>query len=242
VPKPLDEVCCARLPRAALAALAPLRCTPNVTVTFAGDWLWLHWRAGDEEVLATVLPLHGVELFALRDGQWHRPEQRLPAFDVPKHGDGLSLEQVLFPAAVEPEPPPPLAIGPVTLTLVADDHPRPTTALLCELASLGRWADRAPSAELEAVRAARCGARVLLLGTALPMLAGARRLWGQRVLTPLGYRPEPALGEEMLRSAFGVQADELLLLNHDGVEVVPSDALEPLHRAAVRFSLRESAE
>jgi hypothetical protein len=100
--------------------------------------------------------------------------------------------------------------------------------------------DRAPTTELEAVRAACCGSLILLLGATLPTVSVGRRFWGRRVLVPLGYRPEPALAEDALRSALGVLPDELLLIDHGGVEVVPGDVFQPVRRAAVRFCLREA--
>jgi hypothetical protein len=239
MPKPLDDICCARLPRALLAHLAPLRCTPEVKATVTPDHVWLRWPAGNDEVLAAIMPLDGVELFSLEGSHWHRPGERLPAFEVPQLGEGLSLERVLFPLPVEPEPPRTLPSDTITLSLVPDDRPRATSALLCPARVLAAWADYAPTADLEAVQGTRCGSSVLLLGSHLPLLPGGQRFWGQTVLIPLGFRPEPALAEDTLCSAFAVLPDELLLLAQDGVEVVPRDVFRPLERAAIRLMVRE---
>jgi hypothetical protein len=48
---------------------------------------------------------------------------------------------------------------------------------------------------------------------------------------------EPALPEPALLEAVGVGADELVLLDPDGAEVVPGDMFEPLSRAAVRLAV-----
>jgi hypothetical protein len=235
----MDDVCLARLSRAALAGLAALRCHRGVTVFGQGDTLWLRWQAGDEAVLSQVLPLDGVELFLRRDDRWYRFGHRLPAFDMGPLGDGQPLERVLFPAPVAPEPPLDRPLTPVTLTLLRDDHPRPTTGLTCKLQTLNAWADRATTAELEVAQAARSGDRVLVLGRSLPLLLEGQRLWGHGVLAPLGWRPEPGLTEDALRSALGVESDEFVLLDHAGVEVVPRDAFQPLSRAGVRLALAE---
>ncbi len=239
---PLDDVSCARLPRDVLPALAPLRCAPGVRAEFVGECVWLRWRAGDDAVLSSLLPLDGVQLFAQRDGLWFRPGRRLPASDVPPLGEGLPLDQVLFPVPVTPEESPQSpGLRPVTLTLVPDGRPRPTTGLICSAEALLPWAARATTAELEAVEAAHCDGRVFLLGATLPALAGGVRLWGRRVLMPLGFRPEPELSEESLRTALGVSADELLLLDHDGAEAVMRDAFRPLSRAAIRAFAGEAS-
>ena len=53
----------ARLPRQALAVLAPLRCTPGITVTFVDEHAWLEWSGSHDEVLDHVLPIAGVVLY-----------------------------------------------------------------------------------------------------------------------------------------------------------------------------------
>jgi hypothetical protein len=62
----------------------------------------------------------------------------------------------------------------------------------------------------------------------------AQRFWGERVLTPLGFRPEPELPETALRAAAEVSLGELLVLTESGAEAIPEDAFAPLTRAAMR--------
>jgi hypothetical protein len=241
MPTPLDDVCLASLPRDGLAALAEVRRVGGVAVTFAGDRAWVRWPPGRDEVLRCVLPVRGAKLFLPRDGGWSRFGSRLPAFDVPSLDAGRPLSEVLTPALFEPEPPGDTPLTPRALRLVRDDRPRPTAALLCDLAALGAWADTATTASLAAVEAARLGDRVLLLGRRLPALPGAEPFWGGGVLVPLGLRPEPAWPESALRDALGVGGDEVALLGEAGVTVVPREALRPLTRAAARLAVREEA-
>ena len=233
---PLDNVCCARLPLAALPALAGLRCWPALSVRIEGDWAWLRWPAGDEGVLRRVLPLEGAALYETRDGLWYQPGHHLPAFDVP-HDEGQPLGSVLFPEPVEAEPPPVLVLRPDSIRLARDETPRPATGMRCGLAELARWAETATSARLARVRVARSAERVLLLGRQLPALPNGRRLWGERVLAPLGFRPEPALPEKTLLEALGAAAGEFIVLDAEGAEVVPADVFGPLTRAAVRLAV-----
>jgi hypothetical protein len=237
---PLDNVGCASLPLSALPALAAVRCVPDVTVAVIGERAWMRWPPGRGDVLVCVAALAGVDLFEQRDGHWYRPGHHLPAFGLPPHAPSRPLAQVLVPAPVQAETPPHLALISEPLRLVREEQPRAATALWCSLSALRKWADRAPTAELAAVHAARCDERVLLLGRRLPPLPGTDRLWGERVLIPLGYRPEPALPESALLEALQITADELIVLALEGAEVLPRSALQPLTRSAVRLALGEA--
>ena len=66
------------------------------------------------------------------------------------------------------------------------------------------------------------------------------RFWGETVLVPTGFRPEPDLPAAALRAALGVAADELLVLDETGAEVIPRAAFEPLTRAGVRLGVRDA--
>jgi hypothetical protein len=238
---PLDNVCCARLPLAALPALAALRCRSGVTVHIEGECAWVGWPAGDETVLRLVLPVEGAELYESRDGQWYGLGKRLPAFAVPAVAEGKPLDSVLFPAPVEPEAPPALTLRPEVVRLVRDDRPRPATGMTCALAELAPWAEAATTAQFGALRAARWGDRALLLGKSLPPLPGGQRLWGERLLVPLGFRPDPALPEPTLLEVLGAAIDDLAVLGPDGIDIVPRGAFEPLTRAGVRLAVRENS-
>ncbi len=233
---PLDDVCRACLPVAALPGLAELRCRPGVSVHVAGDRAWVRWSAGDERVLRCLLPLPGVELYVCRDGLWYRPGAHLLVSDAPPADAGKPLEHVLFPAPVGPEPPPARAGQPVLLRLVRDGRPRPATAVWCAVAELADWAEAATSAQLARLRGTRCGDRLIVLGRPLPALPRARRFWGERLLVPLGFRPEPALPEGALLEALTSGGDEVVLLTEKGAEVVPCEAFGPLTRAGVRLA------
>jgi hypothetical protein len=234
---PLENVSCARLPAAVLPALAGLRCLPELAVRLEGAYDWLYWPAGEERVLRCLLPLAGVELYERRDGHWYRHGRRLPSFEVAASAGGQRLEQVLFPDRIDPEPPPVLALRPDGIRLVRDNRLRPATAVRCGLVELARWAETATSAGLAGLRAARSGERVLLLGQRLPLLPRGQRLWGERVLVPLGFRPDPSLPERALLEAVGVGGGELVVLDADGAEVLAVNVFRPLSRAAVRLAV-----
>jgi hypothetical protein len=231
-----DDICCALLPQEALPLLAPLRCEPGLQVATEDGRLWLRFEPGAERVLRGILPLSGVELFAFRNGAWHRLGQSLPAFDFPRNPKFVPLYQVLFPAPVVPVPVGAAPVRAQRLTLKAEDCPRPTAAMTCPLAALVAWADYVPATRLERLHGVLRADQVLLVGQNLPVLQRATRFWGKLVLAPLGYRPEPDLPESALREAAGVEAEELLLLGPEHAEAVPRNAFCRLSRATLRLA------
>ena len=124
------------------------------------------------------------------------------------------------------------------VSLVRDASPRTTTALRVSLATLSAWADAAPSDDIEAVEAAMFGETVLLRGR-LPALVG-ERYWGRRLLVAAGWRPEPAIAENVLAEALGL-GDDFAVFAPEGVEVVPASAFGPLTRAGVYLAARGTA-
>ncbi|HEY1375595.1 MAG TPA: hypothetical protein VGF55_02315, partial [Gemmataceae bacterium] len=199
---PWADVAAARVPAAGLAALAPVRCRPGVAVHALGELAWVVFPAGDADVLRELRPVAGAEFFAYRGGAWFRLNGRLPTTDRPPVEGGVPLDRAVVPAPVTPVPPDTPG-PPVRLTVVRGGGPRPATAVRCAVAALARWADAATTAELAAIRAARCGGRALLVGPRLPAVAGGERFWGERVLVPVGFRPAPDLPADVLRAACG---------------------------------------
>lgn len=237
----LEHVRCARLPALALLGLAGLRRVEGISVIAQGDHAWVFWEAGDERVLRAVLPVEGVELFEMRGDDWYRAGHRLPCFGVVPLGEPVTLARAITPEPFSAEFPGSATIRPTRLGLVRDTRPRPTTAALCPLAELARWADSATSAALEAIRGAYSGDLAFLLGQSLPPWSGADRFWGRQVLVPIGYRPSPALPESALREALGASEDEILRLvpGPEGmaVEAIPFEVFRRLTRAGVRLAL-----
>jgi hypothetical protein len=142
-----------------------------------------------------------------------------------------------MPRPVEPEAPGLIEPRPTSLGLSRDDRVRPASALFCDLDDLGRWADVATTAQIESLSAAVCGDRVLLRGRMLPTIAPDDRFWGRSMLAPLGFRPDPDLPERAIRVALRVSEDDLLIVGHDGCDIIPRDALRPLTRSSVRLAL-----
>jgi hypothetical protein len=77
------------------------------------------------------------------------------------------------------------------------------------------------------------------VGGRLPTLPGAERFWGNRVLVPLGFRPEPCWPESALAEVLGLADEELAMLRESGATAIPVAALRPLTRASARLAARE---
>ncbi len=237
---PWRDVCAARLPAAALAALAAVRDRADLRVRLDGPTAWVRWPAGGVDVVRCLLPVPGVTFYSRRGVEWFPFGRRLPTSDGPPPGDDRPLAAVLVPARFTPVPPG-FEPGPAAvLKAVRGGKPEPASALACPLAALAAWADRATTAEIASVKAAHAGERVLLLGPRLPTLPGATRYWGSDVLIPLGHRADPDLSPTAVRAAVGAAGDDLVFLDGDGAEVVPRAAFAPPTRAGLRLAARET--
>jgi hypothetical protein len=187
----LLEISCASFPWHELPALGPARSLAHVEVVRIGDRAWVRWEPGNELVLERILPLPGADFFVLHGPHWHRFGCHLPAFDVPASADYQPLHQVLTFRSFEAEAPPSSKCETAMLSFVSDDRVRLTTAALYSVAALAHWIEMVPTPRLAGIQAALCGDQTLLLGARLPILEGCERFWGNAVLTPLGYRPDP---------------------------------------------------
>jgi hypothetical protein len=236
----LEKACCAKLPVEALRALASLRSAPGVNVKLEESHAWVHWDAPNQTVVERILPVTGARVYVRRGDCWYLHRAHLPAFDVPDLSDARPLCDLLLPKPARAHAASAAQPKPVLLRLVPDHRPRPATALLCSITELARWADSASGPRLASIRAAFCNDRTLLVGKRLPLLRECKRLWGNQVVAPLGLRPEPDLGERAICEALSVSDCELILLDTDKADVVPSDALQPLTRAGIRLLASQS--
>jgi MoxR-vWA-beta-propeller ternary system domain bpX2 len=237
----LDHVTCARLPASSLGSLALFRRVEEIQVLYDGDQTWVFWENGDARVLRALLPISGVEFYERRGEAWHRPGCRLPSFVDAPDGERVPLSRAVVPEPFSSVQPGPSETPPSWLRLARNTRSRPTTASLCPLAELGRWAELALASEIEAIRGALQDDMALLFGSNLPPWQGAVRYWGHRVLVPIGFEPQPSLPEEALLGALGNSDREILRLVPEGerltVEAIPLEKFRPLSRAGVRLAL-----
>jgi hypothetical protein len=240
-PLPTSDLRCVCVSAQALTHLAALRTHPDVRVLLQEERAWVYWPAQENDLLQHMLSLPGALLFSHREGLWYRLDQHLPVFEVPDDREARPLIHLLSPARVEPASPDPVRPTPLLLRLLPDEIPRPARALECSLETLVHWADSATTQQLQRLQGAWYTGvdgekRALLLGEQLPALPEERRYWGQAVLLPLGFRPEPDLGEAALREILALPPDSLALVHEEGHEILPRPR-QPLTRACVRLAM-----
>lgn len=235
----LPAIHAALVPLGSLSSLANLRTVGDVSVVVSDRVAWVSWDSTAEKIITTLLAVPGAEYFSKRNDRWHRFGETLPAFDVPPAGKSIPLERFLFPAPVTPIPPEAIVSERVLCRLVSSTVAAPTTAMRCDLIALKPWMETATSFELSSVRACLCDSRAFLLGSTLPWIETGERFWGNEVLIPLGYRPDPDWSEAALREAAGVARDQILVLGHEDIELIPRETLEPLSRARWREAVQQ---
>jgi hypothetical protein len=236
---PLHAITCASLPRIHLERLAPIRAWRQVKVQEQGPTLWLSWPEQTAGVAELVFPLPGSELYERREGHWFAFKRQLPSFAVPDLAGAKPLSELLFPEAVTLPTVATAGRPAIPITLLADSQPREVSALRCCAAELHEWMETVPTARFAKVLALRQEDTVFLLGNNLPPIAGAQRYWGNRILTPLGFRYEPLLAEAILVGIFDLASKQMLLVDHQRMELVDSSRAQPLSRAAVKLALAE---
>ena len=249
-----QDVGCASIPVEDLSILADLRRQPGLRVSIVGERAWVCWASASESarqlLIERLLPRSRVELFVRRNGQWYRPGEHLPAFDVPI-GDGsggMLLERLVLPRPMSASPPVDIPPCPVPLRLVRDRRcqPRPAAAVSCRLDFLAEWAERETTGRIAALTAAWLSnpdvepreAEVLVLGPSgmLPSPRGGSRFWGVDLLIPMGFQVDPELSETALCRIVGAGPGDLVLLDDSGPELIPREAFRPLSRAAIRLA------
>lgn len=230
----MDQCRAARVPKTALAALAPLRQLTGVQIVEAADEAWIVWEGNMPALIGSLLPASGVVLYRRDEQNWRPIRDALPDFAVPFEGPPVAISRAVLPGKVLPSAPPDQRFGRVDVKLVPSAQPRPVTAIRCVAHRLLCWAEKATSLEIGEVSGAVCGETVWLRGKSLPFLPESARFWGELVLTPVGFRPDPDWPEGPLRQAAQVNDDEILVLSPNGPEALPASAFQPLTRAAVR--------
>jgi hypothetical protein len=232
----IDEVSGACMPVEQLPMLAEVRCVRGVEVVQENQRVWVSWPPDREEVLQRVLAVPGVRLFVKREAHWYELGRRLPARDVGFDGPCKPLFQALTPVASKMESPKSQSLDRVRLHLVPDDRTRQTTALRCSIDVLQRWIERTPCVQFERLKAVSADDEVLVVGDGLPMLPGNTRYWGERVLTPLGFRIEPELHLGVLQEVLGLSDRDFAIFCDSGVERFSRELFTDLSRGRVRLA------
>lgn len=214
-----------------------LRGLPGIFAYADRQFLWLRGDAMSEGISQTLRSLPAAERFQISgDNQltaWDEtvPREQLPdATWVPLvRWIDLQLPMAAFAAPVKER---------VPLVLVRSDVPRDTNLLRTNWSTWYDYATSAPQIRLNQCSFALSdGQEVLVRGAVIPPLAGERFAERHGVAIPVGFRLEPELEGETLRSALELQTGELAVFHQDGsMEVVPESAFVHATRSAVRLT------
>ncbi|MGI4867421.1 MAG: hypothetical protein ACRYFZ_26110 [Janthinobacterium lividum] len=218
-----------------LAALGAVRAVPNLQVAAEGGQLWLRGLPATGELPLAVRALPAIAAYTL-DAQNRlfptgqlTPTGRLPALTWQPIREFLPLE---IPTAALPAQ----AAPAYRVQLVPSARAAGGAALLTTLAAWLAYAETAPEIRLRGLRfAVSAEARVLLLGTPLPPLAGQEHWLTEGLLLPAGFDFEAPFLAPLLARQLNAAGEDLVLFAADGSwERVPQAHLLPVTRGAVR--------
>ena len=218
-----------------LAALGAVRAVPNLQVAAGEGQLWLRGLPATGELPLAVRALPATAAYTL-DAQNRlfptgqlTPTGHLPALTWQPIREFLPLE---IPTAALPAQ----AAPAYRVRLVPSGRAAAGAALLTTLAAWLAYVETAPEIRLRGLRfAVSAEARVLLLGTPLPPLAGQEQWLTEGLLLPAGFDFEAPFLAPLLARQLNAAGEDVLLFAADGSwERVPQAHLLPATRGAVR--------
>lgn len=231
----------ARIERRAIGALGAMRRRGDVLVREESDHLWLRGPATDETLDLLVRCLPGAARYAvLDDGQLVPHGRRIPRGRLPQ-GEWIVLsdwlEVELPPAALPGAVPAPIALVTARSEIVAEAN-----VLLTTLDDWLKFAQAAAEVRLAPLTfAADARRRVIVRGTPLPAIRGARYVELGGIAVEGGWTWSPAVDAEVLRAAMRLGEGDLALLHRDATwELAPAEYFVSATRSAVRLTAEGS--
>jgi hypothetical protein len=235
----MTEIYALELPIAGGSNLGSLRTNGGVEVCEEPDRIWLRTADPAESLRKKFRGLPGAMLFAVSaDGQLCRVGSLVPRGHLPA-GPWIQLSSwlhVRLPTAALPALPP----NRIPLRLVADHSYREPNLLLTSLAEWTAYGLAAPQVRLDRWHfAVSAAGEVIVRGTPLPPLAGARLVEEQGIAVPSGWHWSPAVDADVLCNMFKLSSQDLLLWTPQGRrERIASEQFVRATRSAIRLSAR----
>ena len=223
-----------------LPALGSLRSLEGIEISREGDRVWVYWSCEQMDPVATLMPLTGSRLYVSHETRLWPLGSRIP-LRARDGGERSAIANAILPRPVQAELPRVAGIEPVELRLIASENVQPATAMLCPLAALASWAERAASLAFEGRIAARLDDMALLRSIKnllRPPPIAAERFWGDRLLIPLGFALSRNFPNRSRSRLWVAPATRSFLHEPGGFEAIPESAFGPLDRARIRLALR----
>jgi hypothetical protein len=228
--------------RADAEAAGALRLRSGIVACESDGDVWLRGEGLSDELDLALRKIPGAQRFHVDgDGVLTPVGRRVPAGTLP---GGVTWQPMtsFFPVVQQPA-----ALGGhleqrATLRLArtgGDGAEAPASVLVTSLAA---WADYATSAALVRLRRLRFAAspdgRVVVCGTPLPPLPGARYVERDGVAVPCGFALAPAIGATSVRTLLGIEPDAMALFAEDGTyELIRADDFVAASRGAARATV-----
>lgn len=204
-----------QLPAVEISNLSRLCHRDEVEVCETGNELWLRGKSDDPDRDADVLSLPGNRFSVTPDEQLIPSGKRIPRGQIPP-GPWLRLQewmQVSLPTAS--------FSGELTteaqLTIVRGGSPVAPNLLLTSFSEWRRYALRAPQVRLQRWSfAVGPGEQAVVRGAPIPPVPGVQYVEQDGIAIAAGWRLQPHVDADVLRTALGLKSGELAVFREDG--------------------------
>ncbi len=231
----------ARVSRDQSGAISRLRGLSGVEVAESSDGFWLKGQTEEGKLPQELVGVFSVESEVYRlldDGRLAELESRVPILRLPQlEWESLSavsqpvLEKLALPGTIPQTTP--LSLIPASAQTVEPNVLRVSLDVLLD------WVVQSPEIRLEPLRFA-CGydGSVVVRGTPIPSLPGARLFEDNGVAVPLGRAWDPPVPATVLAQTMKLAPGDLGILREEDWERIEASNFVSLTRAAVRLTAR----
>jgi hypothetical protein len=221
-----------------VATLGALRAVDGVEVGRRDGVLWLRGATSDESINLELRKLPSMERYEILDNNRLRPSRSLIVSETLPELSWKPLRQWLqleMPEAVYSGVP----TGRVSLVLRRAASEQEAGILLVNLRDWAAYAVRAPLIRLRhLVYAVNGRGQALVRGKPLPSLPGEQFVDHGGLAVPVGFHWSPSVDVEVVKQAFGIGDNQLVLWRADGsLSSIAREQLVPVTRSGVRLTM-----
>ncbi|WP_425617734.1 hypothetical protein NA78x_001421 [Anatilimnocola sp. NA78] len=226
----------ARLPRSAATGLGALRFLSGAEACIVDDAVWLRGRELSEADQLRLRQLPGAERFQVNERQEIISFGALLPVGILPTAEWERLSRFLTPVLIPALTTVGVTRPSVSLILVRDTQQREVAALITSIAAWHRYVETAPQVRLSKLKfAASDAGQVLIVGTPLPPIDGARYWEEAGIYCAAGLRWQPAVDAQVVRKVLELGKDEIAVWHANGDwELVRTIDFVGAKRVAVR--------
>ena len=215
-------------------ACGKIRANKDVDAAIDNQQLWLRFDHQQQELLKALRKVPYCSFYLLSDKKQLIEEgKRVPSQSLNiKHWAPLDEffklnPQISQKATFKPEP--------LSLSLIRSDSEQSINLMLCQFDAVYDYCQTASAIRLEQMRFA-CSKekQVILWGQPQLPIKGQCYWENELVAIPAGYKLNYTLNTKTVREIYNAKGNELLLIRHQGHELIPLYCLNKLGRKAIR--------